>query len=92
MCSGLILHLTAHYFMYKLNLFIIIQQYYSYLYLENQCILIVGTFYQLAVLGRQRILVVLVLNDTIKTVYSQEAHVAFQDIAIKHVYFSYSIN
>ena len=38
--------------------FIIIQHYYLLLYLENQCILIVGKFYPLAVLGKKRILAV----------------------------------
>ena len=41
----------GHCTLYKFNLFIIIQHYYLSLYLENQRILIVGTFYPLAVLG-----------------------------------------
>ena len=46
----------------KCNLCIVIQHFYLSLCLENQCILIAGTFYPLAVLVTKRILVVLVLK------------------------------
>ena len=59
MCPVLILHLKGHYF--KLDIFITIQHYYLSLYLENQYILIAGTFYPLAVLGIKQILAVLLL-------------------------------
>ena len=59
MCPGLILHRKGHHFM-------VIVPYTGIqvvLHLENQCYLIVGTFYLLAVLGIKRILAVLVIRN-----------------------------
>ena len=46
---------------HKFHLFMIIQHYYLSLNLENLCILTVGKFYTLALLGIKQILVVLAL-------------------------------
>ena len=49
--EGSLFHGHYTFYRYKFNLFLIIQHYYISLNLENQCILIAGKFYPLAVLG-----------------------------------------